>query len=116
MLAATLSAYRTATHTSKIKVIRLRIFAGMPQGIVVGDGEEVRQFAFNAQTGSRVSFYEPGYPVTGQTFGWQVDETAKQIHRGDFLGITGRWISLMCGFALLYLGCSAAFLYWEIWK
>lgn len=116
MLHVTLSAYRRANGSRGIEDLRLRYFAGMPQGIIVGGNPDVQQFAYNAATGDWASFHEPGYPVTGQTFGWQVDETAKEIHRGDYFGLTGRGVSLLCGFALLYLAVSGAVMFLKLWN
>jgi uncharacterized iron-regulated membrane protein len=117
MLNSTLRAFRSANGDEPIKVIRLRYFAGMPQGLVVaGTGQDTQQTAYNTATGRWASFHEPGYPVTGQTFGWQVDETVKELHRGDYFGLTGRWLSLLTGFALLYLAVSGAIMYLELWN
>jgi hypothetical protein len=116
MLHTTLRAFRIGNENEPIKAIRLRYFAGMPQGVVVGGDRQTTQFAYNASTGRWASFHEPGYPVTGQTFGWQVDETVKELHRGDYFGLTGRWISLLCGFSMLYLAVSGAVMYFDLWN
>jgi uncharacterized iron-regulated membrane protein len=50
------------------------------------------------------------------TWGWQVSQTAKQIHRGDIIGLSGRWIDLLSGLALLYLVLSGAVLYYQLWS
>jgi hypothetical protein len=116
MLRSTLSAYHSASPDSPIKLLRLRYFAGIPQGVVVRGGADTHQFAFNTATGSRASFQGPGYPVTGMTFGWQWDQIFKQIHRGDVIGLTGRWISLLTGLSLLFLSISGAVMYFEPWR
>lgn len=116
MLNSTLTAFRSTYGDRPIKRLRLRYFAGMPQGVVVFGGVETGQAAFDARSGHEVGFSESNYPPPGQTFGWQVDETAKEIHRGDYFGITGRWMSLLSGFALLYISVSAAVMYLELWR
>ncbi|MBC2665884.1 PepSY domain-containing protein [Novosphingobium flavum] len=116
MLETTLHAYRAEYGAVPAKVVRLRYFAGMPQGVVVTGENTPDQLVYNAATGRRVSLTEPNYPAPGQTFGWQVDETAKKIHRGDAFGISGMWISLLCGFALLYLTVSGAIMYFDLWN
>ncbi|HUO22507.1 MAG TPA: PepSY-associated TM helix domain-containing protein [Caulobacteraceae bacterium] len=114
LLGVTLAANRAAGGEPEIRVLRLRYYAGMPQGVVVTGGD-AEQRVFNAQTGRRVSLTEPNYPAPGQTFGWQVDETVKMIHRGDYFGLTGRWIDLISGFCLLYLAISGAAVYLKLW-
>jgi uncharacterized iron-regulated membrane protein len=116
MLHTTLTALRSANPGAPIKVLRLRYFAGMPQGIIVTGGEDTRQYAFNAVTGGRARFQGPGYPVTGMAFGWQWDQWFKKIHRGDVIGLTGRWMSLLTGLSLLFLSVSGAILYFDPWK
>jgi uncharacterized iron-regulated membrane protein len=113
MLATTLTALRATSPDAPIKVLRLRYFAGMPQGVVVTGGEEPRQLAFNAGTGQRARFQGPGYPETGMGFGWQWDQWVKKIHRGDAFGLTGRWMSLLTGLSLLYLSLSGAVMYFD---
>jgi uncharacterized iron-regulated membrane protein len=114
MLRATLAAYRTANAADAIKVVRLRYFAGMPQGVIVYGETDTRQLAFNAVTGQKASLSGPDYPRTGQTFGWQGDQILKGFHRGDFIGLTGRWLSLITGFALLFLSTSGGVMYAEL--
>jgi uncharacterized iron-regulated membrane protein len=116
MLHTTLDAYHRARPGVAVRALRLRYFAGMPQGIILSADEDIRQLVFNAATGQPASLHEPGYPATGQTFGWQVDETAKQIHRGDYFGLSGRWMSLLSGLSLLYIAVSGTIMYLDLWK
>jgi len=113
MLRTTLAALHVARPDAAIKVLRLRYFAGMPQGLVVTGGQEVQQFAFNASTGELARFQGPGYPETGMTFGWQWDQWMKKIHRGDAIGLSGRWMSLLTGLSLLYLSLSGTVMYFD---
>jgi uncharacterized iron-regulated membrane protein len=114
MLQTTLAAFYALNPAAPIKVLRLRYFAGMPQGIVVRGGADIRQFAFNTATGQRARFQGPSYPPTGQTFGWQWDQVFKRIHRGDVIGLSGRWMSLLAGFSLLFLSISGAVMYFQL--
>jgi uncharacterized iron-regulated membrane protein len=116
MLRTTLQAYHSANPATPVKVLRLRYFAAMPQGVIVTGGEDTRQMVFNAATGIAVSLTEPGYPATGQPFGWQWDQTVKNIHRGDFLGLPGRFMSLFTGLSLLFLALSGAAMYFDLWN
>jgi uncharacterized iron-regulated membrane protein len=115
MLKTTLSSYGAAHPHAPIRVLRLRYFAGMPQGVVVTGDDEAEQWVFNTRTGRRASMTEPGYPNTDVTFGWQVDETVKKIHRGDFFGLTGRIMDLLTGLSLLYLCISSVVMYLDMW-
>lgn len=71
---------------------------------------------FNASTGRRVTETEPGYPETGFPFGWQAHQLAKQIHRGDFIGLSGRWMDLIAGVSIVLLSLSGAVMYFDLWN
>jgi uncharacterized iron-regulated membrane protein len=117
MLAATLAAARDDTAHAPIKVLRLRDYAGYHQGVVVtGGAEESRQLVYNTQTGARMSLTEPGYPPVPFPFGWQAHEVAKNLHRGDIVGMPGRWIDLLAGAALIYFSVSGLVMYVELWR
>src|SRR6266702_3947583 len=113
MLGTTLSAYRAGDRAAPIKVLRLRYFAGMPQGVIITGGD-TRQLVFNADTGKRASTTEPGYPYTGFPFGWEEHELVKKIHRGDALGIPGRLVDLFAGFSLVFLSASGLVMYLDL--
>ena len=117
MLSTTLAAYKAAFADQPLKVVRLRVYGGMPQGVVIiGLGDDTQQVVFNAGTGRRVSLTEPGYPPTGFPFGWQAHQTAKQIHRGSYIGLSGRWMDLLGGLAIIYLSVSGAVMYVDMWN
>jgi hypothetical protein len=116
MIRTTLAAYHAALADTPIKVLRLRYFAGMPQGVIIAGRDGAQQLVFNALDGRAVGEAEQGYPDTGMPFGWQLDQIAKQIHRGDFIGLTGRGLDLLAGLSLLYLSLSGAVMYWELWS
>ncbi len=113
MLTATLSAAGARGYS--IRAIRLRIFSGMPQGVVItGDGEP-RQRVFNTLTGREVSMTEPGYPEVGFPFGWEEHELMKRIHRGDAFGLPGRLLDLFAGLSLVFLTVSGGGTYLDLW-
>ena len=116
MLRITVAAFHKTHPDTPIKALRLRYFAGMPQGIVIAGGGMTRQYAYNAATGRTAPLWAPSYPVTGQPFGWQWDQIAKGIHRGDAFGLTGRWMSLLTGLSVLFLCISGAANYFELWN
>jgi uncharacterized iron-regulated membrane protein len=115
MLRQTLTAYRASGEVGPIKVVRLRFFAGMPQGIIVaGSGDATRQSIFNAQTGAPAGLSGPNYPYTGFPLGWQLHEWVKKVHRGDAFGIPGRIMSLLSGLSLAFLSVSGVSLYLDL--
>jgi len=116
MLRTTLAAYQSTSPDTPIRVIRLRIFGHMPQGAIITGDPEARQLIFNAVTGSTAHEYEKGYPVTGFPFGWDEHEIVKRIHRGDYFGLTGRWLDLAAGLSLVFLSASALVMYFDMWS
>jgi uncharacterized iron-regulated membrane protein len=114
MLNTTLTSYRAAVPNAPIRVLRLRYFAGMPQGVVITGEKVARQLVYNADAGRTAAQFEPGYPETGMPFGWELGQAIKRIHRGDFFGLSGRLMSLLSGFSLLYLAISGAVLYLDL--
>jgi uncharacterized iron-regulated membrane protein len=116
MLSTTLRAYHADAGNAPIRAVRLRYFAGMPQGIVISGEDEARQRNYNAATGRHAGLTEPGYPGTDLIFGWNGEQILKKIHRGDMFGLTGRWISLLSAFSLLYLAISGLAVFLELWR
>jgi uncharacterized iron-regulated membrane protein len=116
MLGTTLAAVRADAPEAPVKVLRLRQYAGYLQGVVVTGGSDQRQRVYNAQTGAAMSTSEPGYPPVGFPFGWQAHQNAKSIHRGDFIGLSGRWMDLIAGLAMIYLSVSGIEMYWSMWR
>jgi uncharacterized iron-regulated membrane protein len=115
MLQTTLGAFRGSEPETSIRVIRLRYFAGMAQGVIITGESEPRQLVYNSTTGRRVSMTEPGYPATGQPFGWHEHQLMKQIHRGDWLGMPGRAMDLIAGLSMIFLSVSGVAMYLNQW-
>jgi hypothetical protein len=116
MAKVTLDAFHKAEPDTGIRVLRLRYYAHYRQGIVIADDSDTGQRVFNAATGAAMSMQEPGYPNTGFPYGWEWHQRVKQLHRGDFFGMTGRWLVTVGGLALLYLGISGPVMYWQLWR
>jgi hypothetical protein len=114
MLATTLAAYRAHDGDRSIKAIRLRTFAGHPQGIVIAGGDATEQLIFNARSGKTEGLSGAGYPYTGFPTGWQLHELLKRIHRGDVIGVPGRVIDLLSGLSLAFLSISGLALYLDL--
>ena len=115
MLHTTLAAYDEAMPRGALRVVRLRYYGGMPQGGIVTGEETAHQRVYNAVTGRRVSETEPGYPAVPFPFGWQAHQIAKSIHRGDYFGLTGRFMDLFAGLAMIYLSISGIVMYADLW-
>jgi uncharacterized iron-regulated membrane protein len=98
------------------RAVRLRNFAGIPQGVVISGAREAEQLVFSAKTGAVMGQYEAGYPPTGFPFGWRIHQLAKNIHRGDIIGLPGRTMSLIGGLSLIYLSLSGIYMYWQMWR
>jgi uncharacterized iron-regulated membrane protein len=114
MLGTTLSAYHAAEGSTPIKVLRLRYFSGMPQGLIIAAGktdDDTHQVVYNAETGHTAQMAESSYPYQGFPFGWREHEFMKQIHRGDALGIPGRLMDLFAGLSLVFLSASGLVMY-----
>jgi len=117
MLQTTLSSFHAEKSGTPIKVLRLRYYSGQPQGLLIyGSGADTSQIVYNTSTGRRTSTTEPGYPYTGFPLGWKWHELMKQIHRGDIIGIPGRFMDLFAAFSLVFLSASGLVMYLDVWK
>lgn len=116
MTGATLTAFAKDQPGVAIRRLRVRQFARMAQGVVITDGAEPRQLVYNLTTGAPASLSEPEYPFSGFPFGVQMHEDIKRFHRGDLLGMPGRWMNLLSGFALIFLSVSGIVMYLDMWR
>jgi uncharacterized iron-regulated membrane protein len=116
MLKMTLTAYQSAVPGVPPRVVRLRYYGGMSQGVVISGEHIARQLVFDTATGRQVSMTEPGYPPTGYTFGWNAQQMMKSAHRGDYFGVTGQFMTLFSGLAMAYLSVSGIVMYWNMWR
>jgi uncharacterized iron-regulated membrane protein len=115
MTHATLTAFNRARPGVGVKVLRLRYFAGFPQGIVVAADRDTTQWVYNTNTRAQMGLSEKGYPELGMPFGWEWNQRLKRIHRGDVFGMTGRWTVTVSGLAVVYLSISGLVLYYQAW-
>jgi uncharacterized iron-regulated membrane protein len=112
----TLDAYRAGYPDLSPRAVRLRVYAGYAQGVVISGESEARQLVYNARNGAPMTQTEPGYPVTGFPFGWQAHQWAKQVHNGSMFSLTGRGMNLLAGLALFYLSLSGIVMYVKLWR
>lgn len=116
MTRITLAAYHAREPGTGIKVLRLRYFAGYPQGVVVAADADTTQHVYNARTGEVMKMWERGYPDLSFPSGWEWHQKLKQFHRGDLFGMTGRWLALLGGLSLVYLSVSGMVMWFQIWQ
>jgi uncharacterized iron-regulated membrane protein len=116
MARVTVEAYRRNHPDVAPRALRLRVFAGYAQGVVISGEGEARQLVYNADNGAPMLQTEAGYPDTGFPFGWQAHQWAKQIHNGGMIGISGRAMNLLAGLALFYLSLSGIVMYIKLWR
>lgn len=116
MARTTLAAFAREHPGVAAKVVRLRYFVGYPQGAVVAADANTSQNVFNAQTGKRMTMWEPGYPDLSFPTGWQLHQELKQFHRGDLFGMGGRWLALLGGLSLCYLSISGCVMYLQLYR
>lgn len=119
MTNATLAAFRHDEPETPIRVLRVRIYAGMPQGgVVTGSGPtfdgQPHAVLYNTATGKIATLGEPNYPVSGFPLGTQVHEDIKHLHSGMLIGLSGRVMNLLAGLALIWLSVSGMVMYWQM--
>lgn len=116
MTAVTLAAYHHIEPAIPIKVVRLRYFGSDPQGVVIAADDQRSQYVFSTRDGQRVSIAELRYPKLFFPGGWKTHQTLKQLHRGDYFGLTGQWIASITAASLLFLLGSGATLWVQEWR
>ncbi|MRW89862.1 hypothetical protein GJ699_07690 [Duganella sp. FT80W] len=116
MAAVTLREFRAAEPETPIKVLRVRIYGGMKQGLIVTGGASTRQLVYDTETGQPATLAEPGYPVSGFPFGTQMHEDIKHFHSGDLFGLPARFMNLLAGLALIFLSGSGVAMYVQLWR
>jgi uncharacterized iron-regulated membrane protein len=116
MTERTLAAFHQHMPDTALKVLRLRYFAGYPQGVVVAADSNNSQLVYNATSGAPMGMTEKGYPRVSFPSGWEWHQRLKQIHRGDIFGMPGRWLDTIGGLSLLYLILSGVVMYFQLWS
>lgn len=119
MTRATLAAFRALEPGTPIRVLRVRTYAGMPQGgVVTGSGAtfdgQPHAILFDTATGKLATLGEPNYPASGFPLGTQVHEDIKHLHSGMLLGIGGRMMNLLAGLSLVWLSVSGMVMYGQM--
>ncbi|MFT4075753.1 MAG: PepSY-associated TM helix domain-containing protein [Asticcacaulis sp.] len=99
-----------------LKVLRVRVYGGMNQGVIVTGSAPIDQIMYNLDNGRVATLKEPGYPKSQFPLGTQVHEDVKHFHSGDMFGLPSRFMNLLAGLALIYLSVSGVVMYVEMWR
>jgi uncharacterized iron-regulated membrane protein len=118
LLANTIRAARRLDPDGRITSVWLRVAGNITEGIVTEaldhvtpDIPKTRQLTFNADTGEQLLPDSPSLPRTGYWMRWDIHQIVKRLHRGDYFGLTGRWMSVATGMALLILASTGVLMY-----
>ena len=114
LASATAAAFRAAEPQTPIRVLRVRNFGGMEQGVVVTGGPFTRQLVYDAATGRKTNLSEPAYP-SGFPLGMDVHEWVKHFHSGYLFGLPARFLDLLAGLSLVFLSISGLVMYAEMY-
>jgi uncharacterized iron-regulated membrane protein len=115
MTLVTLAAMQRLHPDTPVKVIRLRIYGQMKQGVVVTGGDKVTQLVFNAESGQPATLSDTSYPDSGFPFGTQMHEDIKHFHSGEMFGLSSRLMNLFAGLSLTFLSVSGVVVYFDMW-
>lgn len=99
-----------------LKVLRIRVYGGMNQGVIVTGTTPIDQVMYNLDNGRVATLNEPGYPKSQFPLGTQVHEDVKHFHSGDMFGLPTRIMNLLAGLALVYLAVSGVVMYVDMWR
>lgn len=115
MTVTTLAAMQRLHPHTPVKVLRLRFYGQMKQGVVVTGGDQTTQLVFNANSGQPATLGDTAYPDSGFPFGTQVHENIKHFHSGAMFGLTARGMNLFAGLSLTFLSISGIVVYLDMW-
>ena len=116
MALTTLAAMNRTAPGVRIKALRVRIYAGFKQGVVVTDEKVTRQFVFDTVTGKSLDVDAPGYPASGFPAGRSTHEWIKHFHSGYQYGLPARSLDLFAGLSLVFLSASGLIMYGQMWR
>ena len=112
---ATATIIARANPAFPVRVIRVRNYAGMDQGVVITGGSFTRQLIYDAKTGRETNLSEPNYPSSGFPLGMDVHEWVKHFHSGYLFGLPARFLDLFAGLSLIFLSVSGITMYVEMY-
>ncbi|TCM16613.1 putative iron-regulated membrane protein [Novosphingobium sp. PhB165] len=115
MVDETLAGLRKADVQAPIRVLRVRDYWGMKQGVVITAEPVTRQVIINTANGSPAGLTEPNYPKSGFPFGIVTHELIKHLHSGFLFGLWARIFDLLAGLALIFLSSSGLVMYLQMY-
>ncbi|HUO22993.1 MAG TPA: PepSY-associated TM helix domain-containing protein [Caulobacteraceae bacterium] len=116
MARATAAILQRDAPTTPVRVVRLRVYAGMGQGVVLTGEPRMRQLVYDLATGKPQSLNAPGYPASGFPFGMQAHETMRRIHSGELFGAPAVFLTDLAGISLAFLSVSGVVVYVSMWS
>lgn len=104
-----------AAPSEPLKWVELRMDGNTPIGIVAVAGPNARRLKFNALTGEAIgaAAIESPFAMFGRGPPSPHD-LVKDLHRGDFLGQVGAFISLLISLMLITMVVSGLILYFQM--
>ncbi len=104
-----LTAAQRAQPQQAIALVSLRMDGARPRADVIWATPDVPALSIDPRTGDR---FEPhNLLAADQKFARLI----LQLHRGDLLGLPGRWVGLVCGITLLTLVLTGLIMYLKIY-
>ena len=115
LLTVVQTAARAAAPSEAISWVELRMDGNTPIGVVAIAGSSARRLTFNALNGAALGTEESESPFAMFSHGPpSPHDVIKDIHRGDFLGHVGAWISLVISLLLVVMVVSGLTLYFKM--
>jgi len=106
LLENTIAAARRAAPGAELSLVEVRMQGERPRGDLLLAGRNSRELSFDARSGEAL--------VEAAPAGINLGDFMLRRHRGDILGLSGYWISLLCGVALFTLGVTGLMLYAKV--
>jgi len=109
----TLAAAQRSQPQGAIATVSLSMDGNRPRADVIWTAPVSPALSLDPRTGNR--FQSPIADAADQSPQRRLSRLMLQLHRGDFLGLPGRWLGLACGIVLLTLGPTGHVLYFKMY-
>lgn len=111
-LTATEEAAQRQLPGQRLLSVKLRVYHDIAEGIVWTDEFTPFAYVFDARSGAMLT---PNSEHLSKFFmPWHMHQLVKRMHRGDILGLSGRWMGLLTGLSLLFLAISGIVMYFDL--
>jgi len=117
MIAGALRAAARLAPADRVVSIELRRTARAPTATLVMAGPAPTELVVDTASGAwlnRDAVTRP--PERPYIFSLRVHQILKRLHRGDIIGVSGRWMIVLTGLSLLFLSGSALVMYTQMWR